>query len=348
MHANIKAFRGGGAEQRADRAGHWLKSLAGIDASRAWCAKNGVVLTKATGESTNLSGGFLVPAGFDAAIIAVRDTVGAFRNAEVRPANSDSVVRPRRTGGLAASFVAEGASIPESAIQFDAVSATVKKLAILTRSSVELFEDAPADLAEWLAGEIGYAFAATEDDCGFNGDGTLAYAGISGLGTKLAGTKSSITAASGHNTFLTIDATDIANLMAGVLATAIPGAAWYISAVGYAQTFCRLANSAGGLVATTNPDGTIDANFLGFPVRFSSKLPQISTSLSGKPMLYFGDLRKSSVIVDHPSGTVIALSEERAWDQNQILLRGTRREDIVNHSVGDANTFGPVAMLVGN
>ena len=348
MAAKLKAFTGPGAERQAERAGHWLKSLAGINQSRDWCAKNGVTLTKAETETIGTSGGFLVPIGFDDAIIAVRDTVAAFRNAEVRPAGSDNTVRPRRTGGLTANFVAEGSVIPESQIQFDAISATLKKLAILTRSSAELFEDSAPDLAEFLATEIGYAFAAVEDDCGFNGDGTSGFGGIAGLSMKLTGTKSAINAAAGHNTFLTLDTTDLANLMAGVLATGIPGAAWYTSAVGYAQCFCRIAATAGGLVATETADGTIKASFLGFPVRFSSKLPNVSTTLSGKPMIYFGDLSKSSVIVEHRIGTSIVMSRERAFDQDQVLLRGTRREDIISHSVGDATTLGPIAMLVGN
>ena len=349
MHGNrIKAFTGPAAEQRAERAGNWLKSLVGDEVARAWCARNAITLTKADNETIGTAGGFLVPTSFDDAIIAVRDKVGAFRRAEVRPVSSYDTVRPRRIGGLTASFVAEGAAIPESSFQLDAVAATLKKLAILSRSSAELFEDSAPNLAEFIATEIGYAFAATEDDCGFNGDGTSAFAGITGLGNKLVGARSAVAAASGHNTFLTLDAVDLANVMAGVLGTAIRGAAWFVSAVGYAQAFARIGGLTGGLVATQMPDGTVNASYLGFPVVFSAKLPQISTTLSGKPMLYFGNLAMSSVIAEHASGTIIAVSRERAWDVDQVLLRGTRREGIANHSVGDAATLGPIAMLVGN
>jgi hypothetical protein len=131
----------------------------------------------------------------------------------------------------------------------DALEPSLKKLAVLACASSELLEDSAPDLAEFVASEIAYAFAATEDDAGFNGDSTSTYAGISGLGAKLVGTKSAIAAASGHNTFLTIDSTDIANLMGGVLATAIPSAAFYVSALSYAQTLCRLAAvSEGGMI----------------------------------------------------------------------------------------------------
>ncbi len=80
---------------------------------------------------------------------------------------------------------------------------------------------------------------------------------------------------------------------------------------------------------------------------FSGKLPDVSTTLAGKPMLFFGNLALSSVIVERQQQTVIAISRDRALDADQVLIRGVRREDIVNHDVGDANTRGPIAMLVG-
>jgi hypothetical protein len=86
------------------------------------------------------------------------------------------------------------------------------------------------------------------------------------------------------------DNVDIANLTAQVMASALPGAAWYTSAMGYGQLFCRLAGISGGLVATQRADGTVNASYLGFPIRFSSKLPDVSSTLATKPMLYFGNL----------------------------------------------------------
>src|SRR5882724_6899212 len=135
--------------------------------------------------------------------------------------------------------------------------------------------------------------------------------------------------------------------MGSVLAKAIRGADWYTSATGYAQTLCRLAGASGGLVATLRPDGTLDASYLGFPVRFSGKLPDVSTDLSTKAMLFFGNLAMSSVLVERQQQTIIAISRDRALDSDQVLVRGVQRCDIVNHTVGDASNRGPVAMLVG-
>ena len=83
-------------------------------------------------------------------------------------------------------------------------------------------------------------------------------------------------------------------------------------------------------------------------MRFSGKLPEVPiTNLIGKPMLFFGNLAMSTVIVERQPQTIIAISRDRAMASDQILIRGTQRLDIVNHSVGDAGTRGAIAMLVG-
>jgi HK97 family phage major capsid protein len=166
----VQAFTGPRAEENAERGGNWLKALAGDSRARDWCFERGIGLTKATTESV---GAFLAPEDFDAAILTVHETVGAVRQrAEVRRTKSVSQLRPRRSGGLTAYWTAEGATITESAFQLDAIEPSLKKLAILARACSELFEDDPAGLAEFVASEIGYAFAAAEDDVGFDGDGT--------------------------------------------------------------------------------------------------------------------------------------------------------------------------------
>jgi HK97 family phage major capsid protein len=246
--SKLRAFAGPGGEEKANRFGMFVKALAGQQAAKEWCIQSGVGLTKAASEGINSAGGFLTEQAVDAAIIRVVETFGAFRQgADIRPTGTDGQVRPRHVGGLTANFVAEGTSIPESSLLLDAVETTQKGLKILARGSIELLQDSAPVLGEYIAWEMGYAFAGKEDDSGLNGDGSSGFAGISGLATKLVGTKSSVAAAAGHNTFVTLDTSDIANLMGGVLAAAIPRAAWYVSATAYAQTICRLAAVSGGL-----------------------------------------------------------------------------------------------------
>src|ERR1700680_1188822 len=333
--------------KQAAVAGHFFRALHGAERSKRWCVDRSIGLTKASAEFPDGAGGFLVPEVVDAAIIRVLETVGAFRQgAEFRPTTSDAAIRPRRVGGLTATYLSDGQVFPESSFQLDGVEVSMKKIGILARASAELFEDSASDLGEFLTREIGYAFASAEDDAGFNGDGSSTYRGISGLAARLAGMKAPVTAATGHNTYLTLDSTDLANLIGQVMGSAIPGSAWYCSALAYGQLFCRLTATAGGLFVTGEGGAGSQANYLGFPLRFSAKLPNIGTTLSGLPMLFFGNLAMSSVIVERRA-TIVALSRQRALENDQVLVRGTRRSDIVNHSTGSAVAAGPVAVLLG-
>src|ERR1700730_6154330 len=187
--------------KQAAVAGHFFKALYRDERSRRWCVDRAFGLQKASAEFPDGAGGFLVPEVVDAAIIRVLETVGAFRQgAELRPTTSDAAIRPRRVGGLTATYVADGQVIPESSFKLDAVEAIMKKIAILARAAAELFEDSASDLGEFITREVGYAFASAEDDAGFNGDGGSTFRGISGLAARLSGMKSAVTAATGHNT----------------------------------------------------------------------------------------------------------------------------------------------------
>src|SRR6202049_3409177 len=146
--------------KQAAVAGHFFKALSGDERSRRWCVDRAIGLQKASSEFPDGAGGFLVPEGVDAAIIRVLETVGAFRQgAEYRPTTSDAAIRPRRVGGLQATYVSEGQVIPESSFQLDAVEVAMKKIAILARASAELFEDSASDLGGFFSREKGGAFA---------------------------------------------------------------------------------------------------------------------------------------------------------------------------------------------
>ncbi|HZC97830.1 MAG TPA: phage major capsid protein, partial [Bradyrhizobium sp.] len=260
----------------------------------------------------------------------------------------DEQLRPRLTGGVTASWVAEGQSMPESSVSGGLVDSVATKLGILVRFGSELYEDSAPDLAEFLAQEFGYAISGAIDNAGFNGDGTSQYGGAFGLFPRLVGKKSNVAAAATHKSFLAVDATDIAELMGGVLASALPGAAWYCTNSAYGQTFCRLSVSTGGLVATNNADDTISASYLGYPIIFSGKLVDgdPAADLSTKPMLAFGDLSQAAMLTTRRPLS-ISLSLQHALDTDQVLVRGVTRQSIVVHSVGDAATRGPMAALIG-
>jgi HK97 family phage major capsid protein len=347
-----RAFPGHGPEieARYQRAGQWLlATIYGQEKAATWCKANGVAIIKAAGEGIGSSGGFLVPADLANAILDLRDYYGAFRRrAFIAPMASDTTVVTRRTGGgTTVYFVGENAATTESTASFDSISLTAKKIGTLVRISSELEEDAAVDMVDFVANEIAFAFAAQEDDCAFNGDGTSTYGKMRGIGTIVLDgnhNKAKVTAASGHNTFLTLDSTDLAKLIGSVAAAAIPNAAWFCSQTCFAETFCRLAGGTGYLPLMP-ADGIMTPHYLGFPVILTQKLPLIETTLTGKVMLAFGDMYQGGVLGQR-RGITLARSADRYLDQDQIAVLGTERFHAVVHDLGDNTTFGSIAALV--
>jgi hypothetical protein len=349
-----RAFPGRGAEveSRYERAGAWLlATMYDRKSARDWCDRKGVLISKAQGEGIGTAGGFVVPVELETAILDLRDSFGAFRRrACIWPMGSDSSIFPRRTGGTTAYFMAENSAAQAATPGLDGINLTAKKLGALITLSAELDEDSVFDLVDYFANEMAWALAAKEDDCAFNGDGTAAYGGIKGIcQLALDGSHNvaKITAASGHNTFATLDSTDLGSLMAGVRASAYPRAAWFVSSLGFALTFGRIAAATGGLLSPGVADGMETQFYNGFPVILSQKLPQVSTTLSGKGMLAFGDMYAAGVLGQR-RGLTVKRSDERYIDSDQIGILCTERFDAVIHDMGDNTTAGSMAVLVGN
>lgn len=335
--------------EKAYRVGQFCRAvLFGEEKAIEWCRENGVPMAKAQAEGVNTLGGVLVPEEMMAAIIVLRETYGVFRReCRVIPMSRDTLNWPRRTGGLTAYFVGENQALTESTAAFDNVNLTAKKLGALTRLSTEIDEDAIINIGDYIVQEIAYAFASKEDDCGFNGDGTSTYGGMRGLtvlavdGNHNAG---KYTAASGHNTFATLDTTDITGLMGILPQYALTNGKFYVSQVAFATTFERLIANAGGNSISTL-DGAISYRYLGYPIVISQKLPLVQTTLTTKAMMFFGDLTLAAAMGERRGVTIRRLNERFA-DSDQIGIMGTERFDINVHDMGDNTNPGPLVSLV--
>jgi HK97 family phage major capsid protein len=355
-YGKLKAFKGANAEEDAYRSGMFFraamfKNQPAID----WCRENNVAITKAQGETVGSSGGYLVPTQFNQAIIDLREEYGTFRQAaSVVPMGSDSMTIPRRAGGLTAYFPGENGAITESSKAWGQVTLNAKKIAALTRMSTELSEDAIISIADDLAAEMAYAFAQTEDSCGWNGDGTSTYGGITGVRKKfadqvVAGSSTfagAYDAASGHDTFAEIDANDLAGVMAKLPKYAESGAKWYCSQPAWAMVFQRLIAAAGGNSIGDLTGGKPTRSYLGYPVMIDQTLPTSLGDLSDVAMLFFGDLSKA-VTMGERRGIMVKTSEERYFEYDQIAIQATERVDINVHDIGDTSTAGPIIGLIG-
>ena len=357
----LKAFKGPDGEERAYRAGLWARAtLFNDQRAQQRCLDLGVRLDirNAMSTTSNPDGGFLVADEMAQAIIDLREAYGVFRKlARVWPMGSDTMMIPRRAGGITIGQVGENPSsaISQSTPTFGQVQLVAKKAGGLSLLSSEIAEDAVIDLADWIANEFAYAFALFEDQCAFIGDGTSTYLGIRGLGNLFTTTGGSgggqlvgaVDAASGHDTFAEIDNADLTTLMGKLPEYARMNAKWICSAVAADVVFGRLAAIAGGNNTQTLREG-VGLSYLGYPIVISQVCPTSTGDLSDLPMLYFGDLSKSSALGDRRQLRVFP-SEHRYMDTDQIGIRGTTRFDVVHHDVGDTTTgnAGPVVALVG-
>lgn len=353
----LKAFKNTEPDLHAAyRGGQWLRAAILRDERAVrYCQNNGVGMDirNALEEKSNTNGGFLVPTELSQRIIDLRESYGVFRqNCFVQPMGRDSMDIPRRLTGLTIGAINEN---PSSAISpsnptWNMVSLNAKKAGGLCLMSSEIGEDAVIDLADYVAAEFAYAFALFEDQCGFIGDQTSTYLGINGLGNiltiagGLAGAVAAATAT--FDLFSEITTTDLAGVMGKLPEYARMNAKWYCSAFAREMVFGRLKAAAGGNNPQTLSGGFTD-NYAGYPIVTSQVLPAgAATDYSGLPMLYFGDLSKSSTLGDRREIRIFA-SDHRYMDTDQIGIRGTSRFDIVNHDLGDTTTAGPVVALCG-
>lgn len=318
-------------------------------AAVAWCKSKGIALEKAQGETAGTVGGYLVPTEVEAGIIKIRALVGTFRrNANVKRMGSDSRSFPRLDTGLTAAFVGENAVIAEQDRNWSMVALNAKKAAALSRVSSELGEDETVDLGQDFAQDAAFALAKLEDDCGWNGDGTSAYGGITGVNVKLIdGTHDAgkIVAATNNDTYDEITAADLGTVVAACPEYALGNAKWYASSYAIGRTFVRLGATVVGLTMTpTGPKPLLQyGSFLIEPV---PSLPG-SGDQSGKVMLAFGDLSMAATLGDR-RGVTVKTTEERYLEYDQIGCRATERFDINVHDLGTNTVAGPLVALVGN
>jgi HK97 family phage major capsid protein len=352
-YGSLKAFTGKNAEQNAYVSGKWLRaSFYGDASSQRWCSENGVQWRNALSEGSNTAGGYLVPEELNQAIIDLRETYGVFRSqTRVLPMGRDTMNIPRRSSGVTATFTGENVALTESDAAFSLVSLTAKKLGVITRLSTEVADDAIINLADWVAQEFAYAFALKEDQCGFTGDGTSTYGGITGLIKKfeddLTNVGSVAIADQTANTFAEIDQADISGLMGVLPQYARMGAKFYCSQVFQDMVFGRLMAGAGGNNLQTL-QGDYRNSYLGHEVVVSQVLPSgASTDYNNKAVLFFGRLDMASTMGER-RGVEVKRSDERYFVEDQIAIKATTRFDINIHDVGSSSGAGPIVALIAS
>lgn len=359
--AVLRNFRGEGAEERALRAGHFMRAaLYEDEASRQFCREHGIVLKRAQSESDNESGGFLVPTEFENVLIDLRLEYGVFRrNANVVPMSSLRKERPRRKGGLKAYPIgARGSNrrLTESKKGWDLVGLDAKKWGVLAKYEEELSDDSVIAMADDLAGEIAYAFTSVEDECGFLGDGSSDFHGITGLIPKLQGLSGTVGQIAGiqvasGNQWSEIVLLDILGLVGKLPSFARKSGQvkWYCSNEFWATVLCRIALLLGGS-AVAEVQNEITPVFLGKPVEITEVMPHTEAN-SQVPLLY-GNLAQAAMFGDRRGVTIkMTDSNDTDFEEDLMAIKGTERFDVNVHDVGNADASaakrqaGPVVAL---
>src|SRR5690349_11336863 len=228
---------------------------------------------------------------------------------------------------------------------------------VLTKYSNELNEDAVLNIGDDLAGEIAYAFALKEDQCGFIGDGTSTYGGIVGATNALRNVDPTIaniaglTVATGTGygtSYSSITLSDFNKVVANLPEYAdVPGETrWYVSKFFWGAVMQKLAAAAGGNRVADIAGLAMEKTFLGYPVTVSQVMPKVSAI--NQICCLFGNLRLGARLGDRRM-TTIQMSEHalNAFEQDEVVIRGTERFDIVVHDVGNnAGTAGPIVGLI--
>lgn len=338
----LKAFKGERGHEKAFRAGQFILATIGRqEQAAAYCRENGILIERAHGGGTNSLGGFLVPDEFDATMIDLRVEYGVFRaNTNVVPMSRDTQSRPRRTGGLTAYGRTSGTATTESTKNWDNVTLVAKLWSVLTKYENELSEDAVVNIGDDLVSEIAYAFAAKEDDCGFNGDGSDTYEGIVGVRNKLlnlGATRADIAGAqvASGNAWSEIVLADIQGLVGRLpqFARRTGGVKFYCSNEFFANVLMRLAQAVGGVTAGEIAAG-FAPRFFGIPVEITEAMPH--TEANDVICLLYGNLAQASMLGDR-KGTSIAMTDSDSTDfaKGIMAIRGDTRFDINVHDVGN-------------
>ena len=356
----LRAFKGAKAQEDAHRTGqHLLAYVFGNEKARTWCKDHGV---RAHSESDNESGGVFVLTEHENAIIDLREEYGTFRKfAKIIQMGSDKKDRPRRTGGLTAYPIgARGASrrLTESKKGWDKVGLEAKKWGVLAKYEDELSEDAVISIADDLTEEGSYAFTVTEDECGFLGDGTGDFHGITGIIPKieaLSSTKADIAgmvvaSGTGSDKWAEITKNDTLKLMGRLPKFAYKrGAVWHCSNAFWSEVLLRIITDAGGVTAHELQEGKRPL-YQGYPVEISQVLPQVPAV--GQIPLLFGNIASGVMFGDRRGVTVKQTdSNDDDFENDLQSVKMTERFDIVVHDVGNASATasarkaGPIVVL---
>ena len=350
----VRGFVGPNSEERAYRVGQYYRAtLFGDNNAARWCNDHGMPTeSRAQGEISNASGGALVNEEVLNEIIVLVEQYGSFpANARNVQMQSDTLIIPRRVGGLQAYFVGENSAVTDSDASWDRVQLIAKKIAVSNRMASEILEDSVYNLASYITTETARAIALLIDRVGFVGTGSGTDGGIIGAAVKIIdGTHNAsvYTTGSGVSSAETITIGDLVSTAGRLPLYARSNAQWYCSPSVYSATVQRLGLSSSVGLSGGNTQATLttapELRLLGYPVNFVHTMNNTLGTDPGTVKFLLGDLTLACVYAQR-RGLQLRTSVDRYAELDQTLLVASTRFDCVTHDCGSNTAAGPLVAL---
>lgn len=229
-------------------------------------------------ESTDVKGGYLVPAEWDERLIEALEEENVMRQLGTNITTSGEHKINVSQNGPAANWVSEGGNLPFSDSTFDQKTLDAYKLAVGARVTNELLADNAYNLEDHLIRQFTKAIGNAEEDAFINGSGTGRPKGF--LTTLAADTDSTITTAGAN-----ISADDILNTVYKLERPYRRNAAFLLNDSTLAA-IRKLKDANQAYMWQPSYQAGEPDRLLGYPVYSSAYMPTIA---SGNSVLAFGD-----------------------------------------------------------
>jgi HK97 family phage major capsid protein len=281
-------------------------------------------MLKALSEGNDSEGGYTVPEEFDSEVIRYATEMAVVRpRATVRSMSRDIVNWAKLDqdpttdgddfGGVSLSYVAEGATKPESQPRFGRVRLQAKKLVGLTVASDELLDDSAINVANFLVSLFGEALAYREDKEFLRGTGVGSPLGI----INAAGVVEADRETGGNITYK-----DLLAMRRSLKSVFHPNAVWITTLEGEEKILQINAATTQGVKLIDSLRDGIPTTMLGRPLIVTDKLP---STIGEKGDIIFGDLSRYYI---GDRGTIqVASSIHDRFREDETVFRFVKRHD---------------------
>jgi HK97 family phage major capsid protein len=266
---------------------------------------------RAMGEGTGSAGGYLVPQNVGQKIVELLQSENFVRQYATVITTSSTTVIPAETAIGSASWVAEGASLTDTAPTFGNPTLSAYALAALIKVSQELLQDSGFDLESYIASVVARQFAAAEEAAFVDGDGSGKPTGI------FRSASTGVTAASAT----AIAADELISLYYSLSSPYRSRAIWIVHDT-TAAAIRKLKDSSGQYLWQPGLSAGSPDTLLGRPLYTSSSAPTIG---AGKKSVLFGDL--SFYWIGDRAGRTLQRLNELFAANRQVGFLATERVD---------------------